>query len=151
MIGVEAELRRQIERHVQSILSMCHQVLEASIRLRRRAEANVLAHRPQPVAVHVAMDAARERILARPADVARGIAPGQVLGSVDRLHGDAGVQSGVSHGLLLRRLEKAFEHGQHFGGTLLGRRVATVGQRQHLGALEHAAPARQVRAERVIL
>src|SRR4029453_3735001 len=69
----------------------------ARVRLGRRTEADVLAHRPQAISVHVAMDAARERIFSRLSDVAGGIAPGEVLGAVDRLHRDVGMQLHVPH------------------------------------------------------
>ena len=49
-----------------------HQVLEARVGLRGRAEADVLPHRPHARAVHVGMDPAGERVLARVAEVATG-------------------------------------------------------------------------------
>src|SRR2546422_1315212 len=79
---------------------MSHQVFEASIGLVRRAEADVLAHRPQPLAVHVLVDPARERVLTRPADVAVDVAPGQILRTVDGLDRNARVESHVLHGVL---------------------------------------------------
>src|SRR5882724_5906707 len=79
---------------------MSHQVFESSIRLLRRAEADVLAHRPQPLPVHVLVDPARERVLARPADVAVDVAPGQILRTIDGLDPNARVKSHVLHGAL---------------------------------------------------
>src|SRR5207245_4777546 len=78
-------------------LPVGHEVLEARVRLARRAEADVLTHRPQPLAVHVAMDAAGVGILAGPPDVALEFGGPQVLGSVHRLDWNARVQSHVLH------------------------------------------------------
>ena len=55
---------------------------EAAVRLGRRAEAGVLAHRPQPAAVHRRLHAARERKRARVAEVAR-VVERRVVGPVD--------------------------------------------------------------------
>src|SRR2546422_458523 len=76
---------------------MCHQVFESAVRLFRRAEADVLAHRPEPRAVHVRVDAARERVLAGAPDVALEVDVGEVLGTVDRLDREAPVRSYVLH------------------------------------------------------
>src|SRR5439155_22252874 len=62
-----------------------------------RAEADVLAHRPEPLAVHVRVDAAGERILARPADVALDVHARRVLRPVDRLDRKARVRSQLFH------------------------------------------------------
>ena len=70
---------------------MAEQVAEALVGLLGRAEPGELAHRPQPPAVHRRVHAARERKLARVADVALGVVLGQVLLRVeglDRLAGD---------------------------------------------------------------
>ena len=63
-VGVEAHLRRQVERDRQAGLALIEEVAEPAIRLGRRGEAGVLAHRPQPAAVHRRLDAASERVLA---------------------------------------------------------------------------------------
>src|SRR2546425_12877588 len=76
---------------------MCHQVFESAVRLFRRAEADVLAHRPEPCAVHVRVDAARERVLAGTPDIALEIDVGQVLGAVDGLDREARVRSYFLH------------------------------------------------------
>ena len=83
------ELGRQVEGDVQRVLPVRHQVLEALVRLRRRAEADVLPHRPQARAVHVGVDAPRERVVAGLAQVAGGIEAGEVAGPVDGLDRDA--------------------------------------------------------------
>ena len=51
-VGVEAELRRQIERHRQARLSRFEEILEALVGLLRRAEAGVLPHRPHLAEIH---------------------------------------------------------------------------------------------------
>jgi hypothetical protein len=63
VVGVVAELRRQVERDRQACLPALEQVTEARVRLLRRGEAGVLADRPRPAAVHVAVRATREREL----------------------------------------------------------------------------------------
>ena len=65
VVGVVAELRRQVEGDREPGLPAVEQVAEALVRLLRRGEARVLAHRPRPAAVHVGVGAARERVLAR--------------------------------------------------------------------------------------
>ena len=111
VVGIQPELRRQIEGDVQRILSVSHQVFEPRVRLRRRAEADVLAHRPQPVAVHVLVDAAREGILAGATEVALDVATRHILGTVDRLDGKPGVRFDLSHQLLPASRTRATTHG----------------------------------------
>ena len=60
VIRVVAHLRRQIERDAQAGHPLVEQVAIAPIGLRGGAEARVLAHRPQPAAIHRRLDAARE-------------------------------------------------------------------------------------------
>ena len=71
-VGVDAHLRRQVERDARARSAR----LRAACRKRslvsaRRAEAGVLAHRPEPAAIHRRLHAARERKLARVAEIAR--------------------------------------------------------------------------------
>ena len=82
-------------------LAVRGQVAEALVRLLRRAEARELAHRPQPAAVHRRVDAARERELAGPAEVAL-VVDVDVVGRVERLVLDAG-DRGEELALPLRR------------------------------------------------
>ena len=65
VVGVVAELGRQVERDREARLAELEQVAEALVRLLRRAEARVLADRPRPAAVHRRVRAAGERELAR--------------------------------------------------------------------------------------
>src|SRR5262249_25944790 len=97
IVRVQAKLRRQVERDVERILTVGHQVLESGVGLDRRAEAHVLTHRPEPVAVHVLVDAARVRILPRPPDVTVELRSRDVLGPVDRRDGEAGVRLELFH------------------------------------------------------
>jgi hypothetical protein len=67
------------------------QVAEALVGLLGGAEARELPHRPQPPAVHARVHAARERILARIADLV--VVIGDVVRAVerpDRLAGEGG-------------------------------------------------------------
>ena len=70
MIRVVAHQRRHVERRREARLTVLEQVAEPLVRLRRRAEARELPHRPQPAPVHRRIHAAGERELARPAEVA---------------------------------------------------------------------------------
>ncbi len=101
IVGVEAELRRQVEGDVERILPVRHQVLEPGVGLRRSAEADVLAHRPEPVAVHVLVDPARVRILTGPPDVAVEVDTRDVRGTIDRCDREAGVRFDLFHRVLL--------------------------------------------------
>ena len=65
VIRVESHLRRQVERDAQSGDARSKQVAEPCVRLRGGAESRVLAHRPQTIAIHRGLNAAREREHAR--------------------------------------------------------------------------------------
>ena len=66
----QAHERRHVERRRQAGLPVLQQVPEALVRFLGPAEAGELAHRPELAAVHRRVDAARERIDARVAEVA---------------------------------------------------------------------------------
>ena len=96
IVGVVAELSRQVERDREPRLPTVEQVAEALVRLLGGGEARVLADRPRPAAVHVRVRPARERELAgelgRADRVARPIHrgdldPGVRLAAVSRGHG----------------------------------------------------------------
>ena len=70
MVGVVAHQRRHVEGGREAGLAVVEQVAEALVRLDRRAEAGELAHRPELAAVHRRIDAARERVDARVAEIA---------------------------------------------------------------------------------
>ncbi len=63
VVGVAADLGRQVEGH-ESPVSLVEQVAVALVGFLGRGEAGVLAHRPEPVAVHPLVDAAGERCAA---------------------------------------------------------------------------------------
>ena len=86
VVGVVAELRRQVEGDREARLPAVEQVAEALVRLLGRGEARVLADRPRLAAVHVRVGAARERVLARRLELAR-----RVVRVVDGLDLDPGV------------------------------------------------------------
>ena len=73
VVRVVAHLCGQIERDAQSGHALREEVSIPAIRLCGRAEAGVLAHRPQPAAIHRRLDAPGERELTRPAQVPFGI------------------------------------------------------------------------------
>src|SRR5690606_8033842 len=82
-IRVVAHLCRQIERNAEPGLAVVQQVVIPAVRLLRRTEAGILAHRPEPAAVHRRIHTARERELAREAD--RLIRP---IGRIQPLDGE---------------------------------------------------------------
>ena len=89
VVGVQAELGRQVEGHAEARGPVLEQVLVALVGLAGGGVAGVLAHRPAALAVHLAVDPAREGKLARLAEV-------EVLGHVrlvvERLDLDPGVR-----------------------------------------------------------
>src|SRR4051794_4753841 len=95
VVGVVAELRRQVERDREAGLPAVEQVAVTRVRLLRRGEAGVLADRPRAPAVHVAVRAARVRILAGKLELGLRVLrrvdgldldPGLVLAPVGRRH-----------------------------------------------------------------
>ena len=73
MVRVVADLRRQVECDAEAVDALRQQIAIAAVRLRRVGKSGVLPHRPGPAAIHVGLDAARERERAREADIAVGI------------------------------------------------------------------------------
>ena len=69
-VRVVAHLGRQVEGDRQAGLALVEQVAEAAVGLLGRGEAGVLAHRPEPAAVHRRLDAPGERELAWAPEVA---------------------------------------------------------------------------------
>ncbi len=90
VVRVEAELRRQVERHRQAGRALRQQVAVALVGLLRARVARVLAHRPELLAVHAGVHAARVRLLARGAETL-GEVGGEVVLGVDRLDLDPGI------------------------------------------------------------
>ena len=84
VVRVEPELGRQVEGDREPGLPPLEQVAVARVRLLGRGEPGVLADRPRPSAVHVAVDPARVRRHSRRLGRRRS-----VLGAVDRLDLDA--------------------------------------------------------------
>ena len=69
VVGVVAELRREVEGDGEAGLALAQEELEALVGLLGGAVAGVLADRPEAAAVHVGLDAAGEGVLAGIADV----------------------------------------------------------------------------------
>ena len=106
VVGVEAHQRRHVERGREAGLAVLQQIAEAGVRLLGAAEAGELPHRPEPAAVHRGIDAARERIDAREAEVAL-VVDLDVVGRVERLvlePGDRREELAVPLGLRLVEL-----------------------------------------------
>ena len=64
VVGVVADLGRQVEGHGKTGLPLFDQVLVARVALGGGAEAGVLAHGPEAAAVHIGLHAARQRVVA---------------------------------------------------------------------------------------
>ncbi len=85
VVGIAAHQRRHVERDGQSRLPVLDQELEALVRLLGRTEAGELPHRPQAPPIPARVDATRERVLARKADLRVDVG-----GPIERIDGDAG-------------------------------------------------------------
>ena len=134
VVGVQAQLGRQVERHREARAAVREQVLVARVGLRRRRVAGVLAHRPRPLAVHLAVHAARVR---EGSGVAELEPLGHVVLRVERLDLDARV--GEAPGIV-----RADDRGD--GQALLCRHSARVrrGARQRgPGAVSARRPSRE--------
>ena len=103
VVRVVAHQRRHVEGGREARLPVLEQVAEALVRLLGRAEAGELAHRPELPAVHRRVDAARERIDARVAEVAL-VVDVDVLRRVQRLVLEAGDRRGELALALRRRV-----------------------------------------------
>ena len=91
MIGVVAHLRGQVEGARQPGLAVPEEELEPLVRRLRCAEAGVLAHGPQPAAVHVGVHAAGVGVPAWLPELPGRVPAVQILGGVDGPDLDAGV------------------------------------------------------------
>src|ERR1700746_2399795 len=85
MVGVHSDLCRQIERHGQSFLSLAQQIAITLVGFRGRAKSRVLAHRPQPAAVHRRIDAARKWKFARETRMLGGIIAAKIFLCIETL------------------------------------------------------------------
>ena len=85
VVGVVADLGRQVEGDGEAGLSLLEQELVAAVGLLSVGEAGVLAHRPEPAAVHGGLDAPGVRVLAGVAKLLVVVPLGEVFGAVERL------------------------------------------------------------------
>ena len=69
VIGIVADLRRQVESHRKSRLPLLQQIAVALVRLLGAGVPGILAHRPEAPAEHRWLHAARKRIFAREAQL----------------------------------------------------------------------------------
>ena len=84
---------------IESPVCPCaEQIVVALVRLARRAEARELAHGEHAPAIHVGVDAARVRVLAREREIARQVHAREVLGRVERPDRNAGDGVGIDVG-----------------------------------------------------
>ena len=107
VVAVVAKLRREVERDGEAGLALAEEVAEFLVRFLGGAEASVLAHRPVAAAVHRGLDAAREGVFAREAEIAFVVEVSDIERSVKALHGlAAGGEGFVALGLALERLRE---------------------------------------------
>ena len=85
MVRVVAHLGGEVERHREPGLAPFQEELEALVGLLGGAEPRILAHGPEPVPVHLRVDAPGERIPAGPSEIAGRIPPPERLGAVGGL------------------------------------------------------------------
>jgi hypothetical protein len=104
VVRVETDLGRQVKGDVETDLAVGDQPLEALVGLARGTEAGVLAHGERPLAVHQGVDAAGERVLTGGTDLAPAAAGLDILGTVDRLDIDPGLEPGRPHPAFAARL-----------------------------------------------
>jgi hypothetical protein len=90
IVGVAAELGRQVEGHREPGRAVLDQVAVALVGVLGGSEAGVLAHRPEPVAVHPLVDSTRE---GRRTRLTKALLQSgrHVIGVVDALYLDAGI------------------------------------------------------------
>ena len=88
MIGIHANLRRQIERHRKPGRAIRQQIFVAFVRLLGIAHARILAHGPQPAAVHGGLHAARKGIFAGIANFAFVVGAFEIGRRVERINGN---------------------------------------------------------------
>ena len=100
VVGVVADLRRQVEGHRQAGLPLLQQVTVARVGILGGGEAGVLAHRPEPPAVHRRLDAARERVLARRPSHGRRVVRRVVRLERDARRGSKFIERFLSHNLV---------------------------------------------------
>jgi hypothetical protein len=86
VIGVVADLGRQVERNTQSHDPLRQEVAVSPVRVRGGGEAGVLAHRPRAAAVHRRLNAAGEGERTRRPDIGRGIRVLEVVRRQEGLH-----------------------------------------------------------------
>ena len=90
MIGVQADLRGQIERYRKPGRPVCQQIFVALVRFLGVAHARILAHGPKAAAVHGGLHAASEGILAGIANFAFVVGTFEIGGGIERIYGDVG-------------------------------------------------------------
>jgi hypothetical protein len=86
IIGVQPDLRRQVESHAQPGGALAQEILVAPVRLLGIAHAGILPHRPEPAAIHGRLHAARVGELPRIADIAIVVGAFQIGRGVKRLN-----------------------------------------------------------------
>ena len=86
VVGVVADLRRQVEGDGDAGLALLEQVLVAAVRLLGVGEAGVLAHGPETAAIHRWLYAAGEGILAGEGEVVDVLEAVAVIRRVERAH-----------------------------------------------------------------
>ena len=110
VVGVQPDLRRQIEGDAQAGGALAQQIFVAAVRLVGVAHAGVLPHGPQAAAIHGGLHAAGVGKLSGIAELAVVVPAFQIGGRVQRI--DADVRGGF---LLVRQLGGTAAFGLGFG------------------------------------
>src|SRR5262245_52775224 len=98
MVGVHADLRRQVECDGKSSCAMREKILVALVRFLSIAHTRVLAHGPEPATVHGGLHASGKRELARITRVAVIIPAFKIGRGIERLWVDFSQFADVSRG-----------------------------------------------------
>ena len=85
-VGIQSDLRGQVERHREPYLPLAQEVAIAAVRFRRGAEPGILPRGPQAPAIHRRIDAARVGEFAGIAQRFFGVPAWQALCGIEPLH-----------------------------------------------------------------
>src|SRR5215210_2014740 len=127
MVGITPHLRGQVEGHGEAGLAVVYKVLEAGVRLTRRAESRILAHGPWPAAIHARVRAAGVRVLSRVSEPRGVVEAFQVVRLVEGRDLDPGLRAALVlaflgvHGVsspLVSGVWQFYWLGEHPKGTL---------------------------------
>ena len=86
VVGIETDLRGQVESHGESRLALRKEIPETGVRFDRRPVASVLPHGPKPAPILRGVNAAGKRVFAGKAGLVAGVMAGGTQGPVAGFH-----------------------------------------------------------------